>query len=909
MLRRLVSVALPAVFTALAASPTPALVTQHFESPPVHPVELSPDGTKLFVVHTAGHELAVFDLIGGAPVRVANIPVGYEPVTVRARSDEEVWVVDHVSDAVNVVDVRGGGVVRTLLPGDEPTDVRFAANRAFVCVSQQDEIAVYDLTDLNLPPVYVALNQSDPRSLALSPEGSMLWVVALDSQNQTTAVPFATVQANGGPPPPNPPKTVPQAAPDAALIVRHDGSAWRDESGKSWSSVVPYTLLDHDVIGVDTSSLAVSAFHRGVGTTLFNVAVNPVTGVLYVTNQEATNEVRFEPNLKGKFAQNRVTTIDPVSGVVTPVHLNAHINYANPLGDAGERALSLAIPLDIAVSSAGTELYVAAMGSSKVAVLNVSGAVTRRIPVGSGPAGIALDEPRNRLYVMNRFTSTVSVVDLADDSSFEIPLGFDPSDPVITGGRELLYDGESSSAHGDLACATCHVFGAMDNIAWDLGNPQGTFVPNFPLNGFHPMKGPMTTQSLKGLQGTEPLHWRGDRADFQAFNPAFQSLMGRATQLSTAEMQAFEDFVLTMQYPPSPFRTLDGSHLSSINGADPAHGESLFLSGGLVGGLNCVSCHALPTGENGLIIPAQALLQDQDMKVPQLRNMYEKTRLDNTAGTNVRGFGYTHDGAVDDLFSFLDFPAFNFATTSDQEDVAAFLLAFATGTHVAVGAQWTMDGTNEALGIARLGTLVAEADGDEIGLIAKGRDLTGAARGWAYLGGGTWQPDRQAEPTTTLLALLAAAGSDTEVTFTAVLEGEEHRLGVDRDDDTWLDRDELDVGSDPQDPGSVPPDFVGAEIASIGRGRRLWLAGANPARRETSFGFRMDRPGRARIEVFDVTGRNVETLLRSAGHPSGSFLQSWDLRDAAGQRVSAGLYFVRLTTPDGSAAQRVVVVR
>ena len=85
-----------------------------------------------------------------------------------------------------------------------------------------------------------------------------------------------------------------------------------------------------------------------------------------------------------------------------------------------------------------------------------------------------------------------------------------------------------------------------------------------PLPDFHPMKGPMTTQSLKGLPDTGPLHWRGDREDFGAFNGAFVSLMGRATELAPSEMQAFEDFVMTMRYPPNPFRQLDGCKITNL---------------------------------------------------------------------------------------------------------------------------------------------------------------------------------------------------------------------------------------------------------------------------------------------------------------------------------------------------------
>jgi hypothetical protein len=44
-------------------------------------------------------------------------------------------------------------------------------------------------------------------------------------------------------------------------------------------------------------------------------------------------------------------------------------------------------------------------------------------------------------------------------------------------------------------------------------------------------------------------------------------------------------------------------------------------------------------------------------------------------------------------------------------------------------------------------------------------------------------------------------------------------------------------------------------------------------------------------------------------HAAGSFEASWDLRDGRGDRVSAGIYFVRYRSVFGSSAERVVVLR
>ena len=916
MRSRTVTLVLLASFLAGGAAISRAAEFVNFESPMVHPIEISPDGSRLFAVNPSDHRVAVFDLPpSGPPVPIDEIQVGIEPVTVRARTNSEIWVVNHISDSISIIDLSVGAVIRTLLTDDEPTDVVFAGvpERAFVCVSQRDMIRVFDPADLDAPPIDLPLDMSDPFALAVSPDGATVWVTALDSGNQTTVIPHATVTANGGLPPADPPMSAGlPAAPATALILRHDGTHWTDEIGRNWDGEVGYSLLDADVIGISANGLAVTQTITGVGTSLFGIAVHPSTGRLYVGNQEAFNEVRFEPNLKGQFLHQRVTTIDPLGPTVLPRHLNEHIDYGNEAGSESERALSLSLPLGLATSSSGDEVFVSAFGSAKVGVLDSDGIVIRRIDVGAGPGGLAYDAGRNRLYVHNRIDNTVSVVDLSDDSSDALDIGFDPTPDGIRHGRELFYDGRNSSAHGDLSCASCHLFGGMDNLAWDLGDPLGTFIPNPTpgLQGFHPMKGPMTTQSLKALEGTEPLHWRGDRNTLGDFNAAFVSLLGRASELAAADFSDFEDFVFSMRYPPNPNRELDGTLPNPAAGPNATVGEQAFLSGNLVGGLQCVDCHALPSGENGLIIPASVLAETQDMVVPQLRNMYEKTRFDNTAATNVRGFGYTNEGATDDLFTFLQFPAFTFDNDAEREDVIEFLLAFDTGTHATSGQQWTMNGTNEAAGLPRVQTFETVADLGLSGLIAKGVDSGGEMRGWLYQPGGTYLPDRESEPSVTRQDLLDLAAPGHEVTFSAVVAGTEVCLGIDRDGDGFRDRDELDAGSDPGDPSSIPsPSNVPPAIETAANAVSLGLIGPHPAANRAELRLNLPESGRVALSIHDVQGRVVQVLLNTEQQVAGQSTVSWNLRDGSGRGVPAGVYFARLASDHGEAVKRIVVSR
>jgi DNA-binding beta-propeller fold protein YncE len=79
-----------------------------FESGQVRPLALSPDGTHLFAINTPDNRIEVFRVRKRGLTHVDSVPVGLEPVAVAARSNTEVWVVNHLSDSVSIIDVRKG---------------------------------------------------------------------------------------------------------------------------------------------------------------------------------------------------------------------------------------------------------------------------------------------------------------------------------------------------------------------------------------------------------------------------------------------------------------------------------------------------------------------------------------------------------------------------------------------------------------------------------------------------------------------------------------------------------------------------------------------------------------------------------------------------------------------------------
>src|SRR5690606_29288109 len=350
---------------------------------------------------------------------------GMEPVAVAARTDTEVWVVNHLSDSVSIVDLSNapGRVTRTLLVGDEPRDVVFAGpgrSRAFVTTAHRGQhrihpsvasafddgngdpqfttpsvpradVWVFDADDLGHPLggtrlAVVELFGDTPRALAVSPDGGTVYAAVFHSGNQTTTVDEAVVcngfaaagscagdgvtspngLAGGQPPGGNPGTSTNHAgvlAPEVGLIVQYDRASgeWRDELGRNWSNGVRFFLPDYDVFAIDAATLAETQRWSHVGTILFNMAVHPASGKVYVTNAESQNRPRCEgpgvfggSTVQGNLAQYRISVLSDAT--VLARHLNKHIDYSVTPAPPGTAAHSLATPLDLAFSADGETL-------------------------------------------------------------------------------------------------------------------------------------------------------------------------------------------------------------------------------------------------------------------------------------------------------------------------------------------------------------------------------------------------------------------------------------------------------------------------------------------------------------------------------------------------------------------------
>jgi hypothetical protein len=400
---------------------------------------------------------------------------------------------------------------------------------------------------------------------------------------------------------------------------------------------------------------------------------------------------------------------------------------------------------------------------------------------------------------------------------------FNPEPAEITAGRKFLYDANITSGNGNDSCASCHIFGDTDGLAWDLGDPDGTvspipntFITISPAAGpfeFHPLKGPMTTQSMRGLRGHGPMHWRGDRtganraadetveeAAFKEFNEAFDALMGLGAEITDADMQAFTDFALRINYPPNPIRQLD----NGLVGIE-LDGELLYNTGvvRIQTGVRevCAQCHPINpvAGTFGTLGLSANNSQpgEKNVKIPHFRDQYQKVGMFGwgfqsaaATGPQVRGFSFNHNGATSSNFIIADLGM----PTNDLLALRAFLYAFPTESPPILGQQVTLTEGNRGDAAARLGLLIERGMTDtpipECDLVAKGV-VNGAARGWSMDRDGQFVADRAGEAAIGRSALEALVNGPGEyLTFTCTPWGSGRRIGIDRDLDGVLDGDE-----------------------------------------------------------------------------------------------------------------------
>ena len=79
----------------------------------------------------------------------------------------------------------------------------------------------------------------------------------------------------------------------------------------------------------------------------------------------------------------------------------------------------------------------------------------------------------------------------------------------------------------------------------------------------------------------------------------------------------------------------------------------------------------------------------------------------------------------------------------------------------------------------------------------------------------------------------------------------------------------------------------------------------NPFNPTTKIQFALPATGTAKLQIFDMLGRRVNTLV-NVPLQAGSYVYTWNGRNSAGNVVAAGMYVYRLTVQNADGSAQIV---
>lgn len=576
---------------------------------------------RLWVANPDNDSVAVIDAVSNT--RIAEIPVGVQPVSVGIHRMGKIWVLNRSSASISIIDPTTLAVSQTIaLPrASRPGGMVFSGSgNAFVTLEGKGQLASVAAAG------NVAIRSSavpGARFIATNGAKTRLYVSSFITPplpGESTAV-VATVNSSGQPVGGVVFDLDTNGAQQRTFILRHSDSPDTEFSGRG----VP-NYLGAPVLSPDGTSLWVPS------------------------KQDNIKRGKRRDNLDLNF-QNTVRAIasrvDLTSGLEV---LSSRIDVDN----SGIVSAGIFHPT-------GAFLFAALQASREIAVLDpVGGRELFRFSAGRAPSSLILSSDGNTLYVSNFMDRTVSVVSLsalltagqktASVAATVSTIGAEKLAPGILLGKQLFYDAADPrlAREGYISCAVCHDSGEGDGRVWDF-------------TGFG--EGLRNTISLVGHGGMAQgfLHWTANFDEIQDFEGQIRGLAGgtglmsdtdfnsnnRSAPLGGAKAGLSPDLDALAAYvgslatvPASPFRNSDGSMT-----AKASSGKTVFINKG------CGNCHV----GTGMTISGDAttLRNIGTIDADSGKRLGETlTGLDVPSLRGVWAAGpYLHDGAANDLNS------------------------------------------------------------------------------------------------------------------------------------------------------------------------------------------------------------------------------------------------------------------
>ncbi len=627
-----------------------------FMSPHSRPI-LSHQGL-VFVANTPADTVDVLETDSGKVK--TRISVGVDPVSLAIRPDgKELWVSNHISDSVSVIDIEPDSPTRFLVVAtvqdfdpetkatqfDEPMGIAFANNRkAYVALSSENEIAVIDVASRSVAK-RLKIPAQDPRAIAV--RGDRLYVIPFESNNQT--------QLSGG-------RKI-----DGDLVtfdiwehsVHHNNVL---SLGHVTDIVKHPEVPDRDLFIFDTKTDQLIRSVDSLGTLLYGLTVDS-KGRVFIAQTDARNDANGRAGTKkhglaelgNRAFLNRITRVGSGESDV-PVFFDLE-----PLPPATlDPAKAVATPFAIQVSPDDSTLVLTAASSDKVCLINAeTGQQISAIEVGAVPRGIALESDEKgrpvKAWILNAVANTVSQIDLRKLAKPKLVATIsleDPTHAAVKRGR-IAFNTARASSTRSFSCASCHPDGHTDQLLWVLKTPIVT-------GGNQIM--PRSTMPIRGLRDTAPFHWDGipgdpyggnnsaniqghsePNADIENPESAARHLIdgglastmlrvgdetkndeGKSGFLSAAERDDLAKFLLGVTYPPAPRR----SYTNVLSNRAEKGFELFHILGNHEGKPQanvCGNCHRMPfwvstnAADTGMDTPTWRGAYDRWLILPQGR--------------------------------------------------------------------------------------------------------------------------------------------------------------------------------------------------------------------------------------------------------------------------------------------------
>ena len=464
----------------------------------------------LFVANTPSDTVDVINTKTGKIVK--RISVGVDPVSICIRPDgKEVWVSNHVSDSVSVIDNNKDNptyleVIHTIQEldletkttnFDEPVGIAFANNKkAYVALSSENKIAVIDVRTKTVTK-RLHINAQDPRAITV--KNGKLYVIPFESNNKT--------QLSGG------------YKVDGNLVTfnAHEHSIANNNVlsiGHVTDIVKHPRVPDKDLFIFDTKTDRLIKTVSSLGTLLYGITVDSKNNV-FISQTDARNDINGRSGTKKhtlKELENRafLNQITSIKASLNDDDKNfINLEPAPPLQP--KQGEALATPFAIKVTKDDKLVVASAASSDKIFTMDTeSGRLLGSVNVGSVPRGISIeyshDNKATKAWILNAVANSVSLVDISSPESLKVTATItleDPTHPVFKRGR-IAFNAAHASTTETFSCASCHPDGHTDQLLWVLDTPVVT-------GGNQIM--PRSTMPLRGLRDTAPFHWDGIPGD------------------------------------------------------------------------------------------------------------------------------------------------------------------------------------------------------------------------------------------------------------------------------------------------------------------------------------------------------------------------------------------------------------